>query len=169
MSDDQILVIGITLVALLLCACFVIVAAIRARSRRDHARLRTEVQKSLLEKFSSSQDLAAFLASPGSQRFLGDLSWERRRADIKERILRSVRAGVVLSMIGLAFFVLAIADNERKVAVPGVLFLALGVGLLAAAAVSYRLGKAWGLTNGSAGDSAANAIDPIPSPNDVLS
>jgi hypothetical protein len=111
--------------------------------------MRTEVQKSLLEKFNSSQELNAFLESPGSQRLLGDISLQRRQSGIRERILGSVSAGVILSVFGLAFFILAVAGNEKKLVVPGVLFLALGIGLLAAAAVSHRLGKMWELTNGT--------------------
>ena len=169
MGIDEIVIVVWGVAALAACACMVIVVWIRSRSRQEQARLRAEVQKSLLEKFSSSEEMAAFLASAGSQRFLGDLSLEKRHSDVKERILRSVRAGVIFCTIGLAFLVLAVSAQERRVAVPGVFCLALGIGLLAAATVSYRLGKKWGLTNGSPDESLGNATDRISGAGGVLS
>jgi hypothetical protein len=167
-DEDKILMVGMVMVVLIVCACLVAVAWIRSRSRRDHARMRTEVQKSLLEKFNSTPEMIEFLESPGSQRLLGDISLERRQLGIRERILGSVSAGVILSVFGLAFFILAVADNEKKLAVPGVLFLALGIGLLLAAAASHRLGKMWGLTNGSP-ESSQVALDRSSGSDDALS
>jgi Na+/melibiose symporter-like transporter len=167
-EEDRIFMAGMVMVVLIVCACLVAIAWIRSRSRRDQARMRTEVQKSLLEKFNSTQELAEFLESPGSQRLLGDISLERRQLGIRERILGSVSAGVILSVFGLGFFILAVADNEKKLAVPGVLFLALGIGLLAAAAASHRLGKMWGLTNGSPASSQV-ALDRGSGSGDALS
>jgi hypothetical protein len=79
-----------------------------------------------------------------------------------------VSAGVILSVLGIAFFILAVADHERKLVVPGVLFFALGIGLLAAAAVSHRLGKMWELTNGTP-ESSQIAPDRGSGSGDVLS
>ena len=63
----------------------------------------------------------------------------------KEKVLKATTAGVILAVLGLgALFLIPLAGVFGFV-YPGVLFLALGLGFLVAAGISYRLSKKWGL------------------------
>ena len=108
--------------------------------RRSQTRLqaRTEFHRQLLDKFTSGGEFAGFLNSSGGQRLLEDL-WSQG-VNAKERIIRSTRGGVVLTVLGLGALMV-----RRTLVVPGVLVLTLGVGLLISAAISYQLSKKFGL------------------------
>ena len=101
--------------------------------RRKHAQIlaRAERAKQVLDKFGSAQELAAFLESKGGQQFLGDARWRAKGE------LRFLPGGVITTMLGLAFLGLTIM--HRDFIVPGVLLLALGIGLLISAAIAYKL------------------------------
>ena len=123
------------------CAMIVLIVWLGLRSSQAKTKARTEVQTKLLEKFDSGRELAEFLGSEGSKRLLEELGSER--ASPQERILKSVKAGIVLTALGLGFLGLMVQDQEMIV--PAMIILALGVGFLVAAAVSHRLYKNWGL------------------------
>ena len=108
--------------------------------RRGQTQLqaRTEFHRQLLDKFTSGTEFAGFLNSSGGQRLLQDLAGHR--VDAKERIIRGTRFGVVLTVLGLAALLL-----RHDLAVPGALVLALGIGLLLSAAISYRLSRHLGV------------------------
>ena len=116
------------------------------RYRRSQAQARAEVQKQLLDKFSSGREFAEFLGSSASQRFLDEFVSQGPKQQMsqgpKQQILSSMRTGVVLAVLGLGLLGLSLA--RRGFLVPGVLALALGVGFLIATALSYRLLKEWG-------------------------
>jgi hypothetical protein len=107
------------------------------RGSQTRLQARAEFHRQLLDKFASGSEFAAFLNSSGGRRLLEDL-WSRR-VNAKERIIRSMQGGVVLTVLGLALAV------TRRTLGPGVVVLALGAGLLISAAVSFRLSKKLGL------------------------
>jgi len=119
-------------------------------NRRLHqiAKLQSDMQTRLLEKFGTSQDLIAYLESPAGQKFLESATIERRNPF--GRILGSIQAGIVLTMAGLGFFVL---QGQWRYVEEGFLFLgtmglALGLGFLLSSAAAYFLSKSWGLLDG---------------------
>jgi hypothetical protein len=111
--------------------------------RRSQARTlaRTEFHRQLLDKFTSGGEFGAFLNSSGGQRLLEDL-WSQR-VNAKERIIRSMQAGVVLTVLGLGMVGLSI--RAQGMIFPGALVLALGAGFLISTAISYGLSKKLGL------------------------
>ena len=111
----------------------------RRSQTRVHAR--AEFHRQLLDKFTSGGEFAAFLNSSGGQRLLEGLWSEQVNA--KERILKTMRGGVVLTVVGLG--ALALSVRNHALIIPGALVLALGVGLLIATAVSYGFSKKLGL------------------------
>jgi hypothetical protein len=129
---------------------YVILAGIRSRQQ---TRLTSEFQQKLLDRIGSAQELGAFLSSAGGARMLASLSPMRAAGGPHTRILRALQAGVVLLALGAGLF-LYIAmralsmDTEDGVAMVATIATALGVGLLAAAAASYRLSQRMGLLNG---------------------
>jgi hypothetical protein len=111
--------------------------------RRSEARIRAraEVQKDLLAKFASGGEFAEFLDSPQGRQFLESFGSEDGMA--KDRVLGSVRWGVVLVFLGWAF--LALMAWEKDFIMPGVFLLAIGAGFLVAAWIMYFLYKRWGI------------------------
>ena len=120
-------------------AMIVLIIFVIARRRQAELRARAEFQKQILDKFSSGKEFAEFLGSEGSQRFLQSLS--THSVGSRDRILRGMRAGIVLSVLGIGFLLLT--GLRHGFVVPGVLFLALGAGFLISAAASHRFSKKW--------------------------
>jgi hypothetical protein len=124
-------------------------------SRKRHAQIQAQAEfhKQLLDKFGSGREFSEFLVSEGSQRFLDEL-WSQG-AGTKQRLLISMRNGIVSAALGLGL--LGLTFTHRELLIPAVLLLALGVGFLVATAISYRLTKQWGEGRGPGAGSAATS------------
>lgn len=109
------------------------------RQRQARIQARIQLQKQLLDKFSSGREFAEFLGSEGSRQFLQEF-WSQSRGP-GGPILSAMRNGVVLTVLGLGM--LGLSLTRRGFLVPGVLVLALGVGFLISMAISYRLSQQW--------------------------
>ena len=118
-------------------AMVVLIVFVIARRRQAELRARAEFQKQILDKFSSGKEFADFLGTEGSQRFLDSLS--SHGLGSRERILRGMRGGITVAVLGVGFLLLT--PVRHGFVVPGVLFLALGAGLLISAAASYHFSK----------------------------
>jgi len=112
--------------------------------RRSQARMRArmEFHGQVLSKFSSGQEFAAFLNTPGSQQILEGM-WGGQ-VNLKERLLKHTRLGAIFSVMGLGLLVLSFFD-DKDYAFLAVLALGLGIGFLISARVSYRLSEKMGL------------------------
>jgi hypothetical protein len=127
------------LVPIALFAMVVLIIFVIARRRQAELRARAEFQKQILDKFGSGKEFAEFLGTEGSQRFLESLS--AHSFGSRERILRGMRGGITIAVLGVGFLLLT--PVRHGFVVPGVLFLALGAGLLISAAASYHFSKKW--------------------------
>lgn len=116
---------------------------VEGRRRRERLKLVTEFHNRLLEKIGSAREFGEFLQTEGGARFLGSLSMERSRP--AERILRSIQAGVVLSVLGLTLLLLGWNYDHTAIHTVGALTLAIGVGFLLSSVITLRLSRAWGL------------------------
>lgn len=125
---------GGILVPIALFAMIAVVVWLGLRQKQARLKVRAEFHKQLLDKFGSGKELAEFLESPASKRFLDEL-WSQSAVSDD----RPLRLGVVLTTLGLALG--ALSWTHRPLLVPGVVVLALGVGYLISSAISYRLGK----------------------------
>jgi hypothetical protein len=125
-------------------AMVVLIVFVIARRRQAELRARAEFQKQILDKFSSGKEFAEFLGTEGSQRFLATVS--AQTLGPRYRVLRTMRNGITLAVLGLGFLLLT--PLRHGFVVPGVLLLALGAGLLISAAASYHFSKKW--TGGAA-------------------
>jgi hypothetical protein len=126
------------LIPIALFALIALIVFVIARRRQAEIQARAEFQKQILDKFSSGKEFAEFLGSAGSQRFLESLS---AHSFGYERILRGMRVGITLTMLGIGFLLLT--ELRRGFVVPAVIFLALGAGLLISVAASYHFSKKW--------------------------
>jgi hypothetical protein len=120
-------------------AMIVLIIFVIARRRQAELRARAEFQKQILDKFGSGKEFAEFLGTEGSQRFLQSLSAQPFGSH--ERILRGMRGGITVAVLGIGFLLLT--PLRHGFVVPGVLFVALGAGLLISAAASYHFSKKW--------------------------
>jgi hypothetical protein len=112
------------------------------------AKMQSGVQSKLLEKVDSSQALLAYAETESGRRFLESLRVEQVEPGMSyRRILGGAQAGVVLSAFGAGMLLLHSAGvaPEREFTIFGGLGLALGIGFLLAAAVSYVLSRSFGL------------------------
>jgi hypothetical protein len=119
------------------------------------SRIQTEVHTKLLDRLGTNEELMAYIQSPAGRRFLESapitVEQEPRTTNVPlTRILWSMQAGVVLSALGVGFWVVqtrAIPEISDGFWVIGVLIAALGIGFLASAVVAYVISTRMGLVN----------------------
>ena len=131
--STQIAAITIAQIALLGLVIWVVAARLQDRSRQ-----RLEMQARMLERFASPSELREFLESEGGRRLLGSLS---PRQTVAPRLLLTVQAGVVLTILGSGLQITGKYDLQPA----GITMVALGLGLIASAVVSWALARFWGL------------------------
>ena len=107
------------------------------RAYQEKLRARTDLYRELLTKFSSGQELGEFLSTEEGNNFLQNF-WSTR-TDPRERLVKAIGAGLVMTFLGVGLLVLTF--KEPEMIIPGVLVVALGVGFLVAGGISYRLSK----------------------------
>ena len=127
---------------LVLFGAFVMIVFIvwfETRQKQTRVQARTELHKHLLDKFGSGTELGQFLETEGGKKMIEDLGTDR--VSPKERALKHVVAGTVLTCLGAGFLILMY--KEPDLVIPGGILVALGSGFLIAAFVSLRLSKSW--------------------------
>jgi hypothetical protein len=105
----------------------------------------SEVQARLLDRFATAQDLLTYLQTEEGKRFLETASVEQNNP--LWRILGAIQAGVILTLVGMTLMLLRgrIAGGEDALLGFGAVTLALGIGFLISASISYALSKSAGL------------------------
>jgi len=118
--------------------------------------VQTEAHSKLLDRFTSNEDLLAYIQTPAGRRFLEsapiDDGGTRINAPIS-RILWSIQAGLVLGAGGFGMqFISRHTDSEvaQPFFIIGVLALALGLGFIFSALISYGISRRMGLIGHSA-------------------
>ncbi len=113
----------------------------------------TELHARLIDKFGTSQDLAAYLETDAGQRFLmaapmaaGDGA-AQRMPNAVARVLTPLQLGIVFTLLGIGLLFLRNSgtDMETPMAVLGTLALMPGIGFILSAAVTWFLAKRLGL------------------------
>lgn len=117
------------------------------------SKIQVDVHTKVLDRLSSHDDLLAYLQSPSGRRFLDSAPIEldgqpRPSSAALTRVLWSLQAGVVLSAVGVGFWLVGrnvLADAAQGFSVISTLALALGGGFITSAAVSYVISTRHGL------------------------
>lgn len=152
-------------VAFLIAAIWGIRVFVENRRWSRTFKLQSDVHGRLIDKFSSSQELAAYMQTEAGRRFLEaapiPLHTETPRIpNAVSRVLTPVQIGVVLILLGAGFLILRHAgpDYETPMLVLGVLILMPGIGFILSAAITWFMANRMGLMPppGSAG----NAVTP---------
>jgi hypothetical protein len=124
---------------------WVIANAIR---RGRTARAVADLHSKLLDKCTSNQELLSYLESEAGRRFLE--STTTSGANPSGRILNAVQAGAIAALAGGAMLIVRTEehfdwDGRQFLVVCGAVLLAIGLGFLVSACISYVLCRSWGL------------------------
>jgi hypothetical protein len=117
--------------------------------RRGHtARAVADLHSKLLDKCTSNQELLSYLESQSGRRFLE--STTTSGSNPSGRILNAIQAGAIAALAGGAMLIVRTEerldwDGREFLVIFGSLLLAIGLGYLVSAAVSYVLCRSWGL------------------------
>jgi hypothetical protein len=118
------------------------------------AKVQTDVHTKLLDRFASNADLLAYIESPAGVRFLQSSpitldAGSRNVGAPLGRILWSVQGGIVLVAGGIGLQVVSgqvtDATGAQPLHVLGVLAIALGLGFVLSAIISFALSRRLGL------------------------
>jgi hypothetical protein len=118
------------------------------------AKVQTDTHAKLLDRFTSNEDMLAYIQSPAGAKFLGSSpimldAGPRSMAAPLGRILWSVQAGVVLAALGFGLLTVSWHVSDNDVSQPlhamGVLGIALGLGFMISAIISFMISRHLGL------------------------
>lgn len=110
------------------------------------AKAQSDMQTKLLDKFGSSQELLDFMKTEAGQRFIQTAPVEAPpQRNPYSRILRSITAGTILTFLGIGFLSISSYAGGHGFSVFGTISLAIGLGFLVSAGISFFLSKSWGL------------------------
>ena len=114
------------------------------KHRREHKAIVTFHDR-LFDKLSDPADVRALLESTASERLFDSLGKERA-GNVHRRVLTGLQAGAILAIAGGALLALGLVyGRDDDFMVLGILTMALGLGFLLSAGISYRLSEKWGL------------------------
>jgi hypothetical protein len=116
-------------------------------------KLQSEVHARLIDKFGSSQELAAYMETEAGKRFLEaapipvGFEQEKRIPNVIARVLLPLQIGIVLVLLGLGCFLLRAASTDTNIPmlVFGTLALMPGLGFIISAGVTWVLAGRLGL------------------------
>ena len=109
---------------------------------------KNQLQNKIIDKVNSVPELNEFLQTEGGSRFLNFLTIESFSP--KEKLLSSITKGIILIMLGLAFFSIdplfsTVTEDAQIFTALGLILWALGIGFLVSSFISYLLSKKWGI------------------------
>lgn len=112
-----------------------------------------DIHSRLIDKFSSNQELAAYMQTEAGQRFLSlspsSLGAESgvRMPNTVSRVLTSLSTGIVLALLGIGFLLLRNAgtDTPEPMLITGTLLLMPGIGFILSAGATWVLARRLGL------------------------
>ena len=111
---------------------YLVAAMVRRKQKSD-------MQKALLEKFSSAHDFAEFMQSPAGQKYV--LSFADAVTSPLSSVVNAVKIGVVMFFSGPALVAAAQRYDLWFLYAMGLLLTLAGVGFLVSAVISYFLLK----------------------------
>jgi hypothetical protein len=126
------------------------------------SKVQFETHTKLLDRFTSNDELLAYVQTPAGRRFLESAPIplqdpQRAMAAPFSRILWSVQAGIVLLVVGFGFLQVSRQFSEEPAhlfSVAGILSLAFGAGFIVSAVAAYGLSRKLGLLEPPAVDHA---------------
>ena len=130
-------------------------AVIEHRRWQRAMRVQTDVNNKLIDRFSSSDELIAYLQSPAGKALTEPAALPQaspRQAPMNaplSRIFWSLQSGIVVGALGIGLMIVAgnvaNADIHQSLRGAGVVLLLIGVGFAVSAGVSFALSQRLGL------------------------
>jgi hypothetical protein len=122
-------------------------------------KVQTDVHTKLVDRFTSSDELLAYVQSPAGSKFLesSPITLDAGTRNVSAplgRILWSVQAGMVLAALGIGLQMVdgrVSEDAAEPLRVLGVLGIAIGIGFVISAVVSFAISHRLGLIGPSGG------------------
>ena len=116
-------------------------------------RQQSEIHGRLIEKLGTSQELVAYMETEAGKRFLmaspaaAGPEFGQRMPNTVSRVLTSLSAGIVMTLLGIGFLLLRNAgpDMPEPMLVVGTLLLMPGIGFILSAGVTWVLAQRLGL------------------------
>jgi hypothetical protein len=141
---------------------WVIRMIVTSRRWNKLSKVQYEVHSKLLDRFTSNEDLLAYMQTPAGRRFLEAAPVRmaeepRSMAAPFSRILWSVQVGIVLLLTGIGLLYVSstfIDEPADLFRVLGVVSLAVGGGFLVSAVAAYALSRRLGLLDPAPADNA---------------
>ena len=121
---------------------FIVWLGVHAKNRK--ATLQAEVQARLIDKFSNAPEFVDFLNSDTGKQFLTGID-KMPKLMARDRIVGGVSRGLILTLLGLAFIAIWIADSNIGFMYPGFILLGLGVAFFLSTLVSLKMSQKFGL------------------------
>src|SRR5882724_5270570 len=121
---------------------FIVWIGVNAKNRK--AQLQTEVQTRLIDKFSNAPEFVDFLNSDTGKQFLTGID-KMPKLMARDRIIGGVSRGVILTLLGLAFLAIWIADSNSGFIYPGFILMGLGLGFFISTMISLKMSHKFGL------------------------
>ncbi len=126
-------------------------------------KLQSEVHSRLIDKFSSSQELAGYMETEAGRRFLEaapiplNLDSGQQLPNALARVLNPIQIGVVMILLGVGMLSLRHASVHADVPmlILGTMVLMPGIGFIIAAGVTWFLAQRLGLMPANGADSAS--------------
>ena len=116
-------------------------------------KMQSDVHARLIEKFSSSQELSAYMETEAGKRFLEaappqkGFSGGQHMPNAVARVLTPLQVGIVMVLLGLGFIMLRHAQTEMNVPmlVLGTVLLMPGIGFILSAGAAWLVARRLGL------------------------
>ena len=116
-------------------------------------KMQSEVHGKLIDKFTSNQELAAYMETEAGRKFLEAapipvaFDQNQRVPSAVARVLTPLQAGIVMVLLGIGLLLLRHAgqDLDRPMLVLGTVVLMPGIGFIISAGVSWLLAQRLGL------------------------
>ena len=108
------------------------------RQRRERQQNEIALRSRVLEKFGSSDEFVQFMQTESGKKFLDTATVEK---SVRTKVASSLSSGLILLMLGVAFFFMAWRLDDGDLMFPGAILSAIGVGLGISAAIYWRFGR----------------------------
>ncbi len=118
----------------------VVIVALVTKSRERRVEAQMQMQSRLIDRFGSSNELAAFLHSPAGRQFVTGVAAVPKMF-ARERIVAAFTRAIILTAVGVSFTIIAIIEDDTSWYVPASIVFSLGVGYLIAAIVTWRFSQ----------------------------
>ncbi|SPE18806.1 membrane hypothetical protein [Candidatus Sulfotelmatomonas gaucii] len=128
----------------------------------------SEIHSRLIDKFSSSQELAAYMETEAGKQFLSASAYAPgpqagpHMPNVVARVITPMQVGVVLTLLGIGLYFLRNAgpDMATPMAVLGTLALMPGIGFILSAGATWAIAQRLGLMPEKADHDAGTSLGP---------